>query len=141
MVSCVVSFNQRSPNFVGHPLLFLGKSVPGLCRMDGNRFSVGKGWPPFDIIRPECFGLSMLDAGLTVHTGTGIDLPLATTARPNSRGRSRIFHVGTSPESVPSTAAFFLGRLCPQCVRGNTPDSNFMKGISHPRGKHSVNCV
>ena len=138
----LASFNQLRARIADHPQLFQSRSVLGPRRVDGNRLSEGKGCPPnVIIIGTDGSGLSVLDAGAIGGTGAGTGLALATTARPKSRGRSRTFHVRTSPESLPSSAASSRGRSGPRGARGKTPDSKCMKGISQRRGKQCANCV
>ena len=77
----------------------------GTRRMESNRLSEGKGYPPNVIIGMDGSGISILDTGAIGATGAGTGLALATTTRPKSRGRSRTFHERTSPEALPSSAA------------------------------------
>ena len=132
---------QLGIRLADHPLLFPSTSVLGPRRLDGSRLRVGKGCPLIVIIGLDALGLSSLDAAAIGGTGAGTGLALATTARPNRRGQSRIFHVRPSPAAQASSAGSSRGRLGPRGARGKTPDSNCMKGISLRRGKHCANCV
>ena len=135
-------FHQLRARMADHPQLFQSRSVLGTRRVDGSRLREGKGCPPNAvIIATGGSGLSVLDAGAIGGTGAGLGLALATTARPKSRGRSPTFHVRTSTESLPSSAASSREPSGPRGARAWTPDSHCINGMSQRRGQQCANCV